>query len=131
MDDFNASKGSRILLLLAVFSIIIVFFIAFFKYYVNEDFLIYIKDYCDPNKEKCFIHQCDADDTRCSAFPNGKFYYKILYKKQYNIMHDCGGGECQEIICRSGEHSCQIFYCSETNLSEFGLDDTCIDDLSE
>jgi hypothetical protein len=123
-DIRKFSKGSVLLGLFVVFSIIISVSLSFYKYYIKRDYLLYIKGLCDPLREKCFVHECESDDIRCSSLPDQKFYYKILMKKAYNVP-SCTGGECSKVSCVPGEESCTIYYCSDDNLEKFDLSDTC------
>lgn len=125
MSDVQITRGSRILIILTVLLIIGAVCISFIKYFYNGDYLLYIKVSCDPNKDNCFIHECDSDDVRCSSLPDNKFYYKIIFKKELNAP-TCVGINCPEVTCSPNEESCTEYFCSEDNLIKFDLPDTCI-----
>ena len=124
MQDFQASKASKFLIFLVILSIISVFAVSFLKYFVNKDFLLYIKQACDPQIEKCFVQECEPDDIRCSSYPEGKFYYKIVINKQKDLLN-CSGKDCAAITCEPNEEFCTVYLCSESNLEKFDLPDTC------
>ncbi len=122
--NINASKGSKFLIIFIVLATVFVVFLSFFEYFIKRDFILYIKEICNPITEKCFLHQCEDGDVRCSSFPDGKFYYKIIYQKQYKIPA-CTGTNCPPVTCGTGDTTCSVYYCSDKNLNKFGLSDTC------
>lgn len=111
---------------LIIVTMAIVFSVAysFYRYFIQGDYLLYVKVPCDSTLEKCFIHECDLDDVRCSGLQDQKYYYKIIMKKAYNI-EKCETPDCAMPSCSPGEESCQTFYCSNDNLLKFDLDDLC------
>lgn len=124
MNDIQSSRGSKLLFLFILFSIIFAILLSFTKYYLKNDFLLYIKEPCNPQLETCFLHECEEDDVRCSSLKDGKFYYKILYKKEYNTP-PCASTDCQHVSCGPSEEACSLYFCSDATLEQFDLSDTC------
>lgn len=124
MNDKRLTSGGRSLIILVVLSIIVTGVLSVYRFYFKKDYLLFIKEPCDPQKEACFVHECDLDDTRCSQLPDNKFYYKILYKLERNIP-ECSGDQCPEMECGQGEAGCSIYFCSDATLKEFDLSDSC------
>ncbi len=123
-SDIKVSKGSQILVWFIVLAISFSTGLSFYRYFVKKDFQLYIKEVCNPKIESCFIHQCEDGDVRCSVYPDGKFYYKIIYQKQYKAP-DCTSINCPPITCDVNDTTCSVYYCSEDNLKKFGLPDNC------
>lgn len=123
MHSLN-SRASFILLATVVTSVMLSVIFSFYKFYIKEDFLIYLKAFCDPQKEACFMQQCDETDVRCTPLVDGKFYYKIIYRKNLKTP-PCHGSSCIAMECAPKEVECETFYCSADNLVLFDLDDVC------
>lgn len=126
MSDFDlkSSKGSRILVIFIVLAIIFAIGLSFYEYFIKKDFSLYIKETCDPNIDKCFLHQCEDGDTRCSSLPDGKFYYKIIYQKEYKAPV-CTDADCPSITCDANDKDCSVNYCSDESITKFDLEDVC------
>ncbi len=58
---------------------------SFYKYYVKKDYLLYIKEGCDPSYEECLVEECDREDPRCLPSENGLMYYKEVYQKANSL----------------------------------------------
>lgn len=123
MNEIQVSRYSAALLALLVISISTTVFLSFFKFYRQQDYLVYVKAFCDPSLESCFLEDCE-DDIRCNPDEDGKFAYKIFLKKASNIPL-CKNEVCPEIFCKSQEESCEEFFCSDENLNKFDIDAAC------
>ena len=124
MNEIQTSSWSRLLVFFVVISITFVILLVFFKYFIKKDFDLYVKETCDPALQKCFVHQCEDGDVRCSSLPDGKYFYKIILQKEYNAPV-CNSGICPEITCSLGDTSCKVYLCSDDNLKKFELSDKC------
>jgi len=123
-SDIKTSKGSKILVTFIGLAMISAIGLSFYRYFIKKDFSLYVKETCDPSIEKCFVHVCEDGDTRCSSLPDSIFYYKIIYQKESKAPV-CTDNDCPPIICEANDSDCQIYYCSDENLIEFELEDTC------
>lgn len=125
MSDITISKGSKFLLAAVAVSLISAVLYSIVTDIFKKDYLLYIKIPCNPANENCFVQSCDSEDPRCPPESEGKFYYKVLFKKERDIPPNCTGTGCLEVTCKPGEESCSVFLCSDVNLETLGLSDTC------
>ena len=124
MADIETARGSTFLIVCTVLCVLLAVSFSFFKYFLERDFLLFVKESCDPSKESCFVHECETDDVRCSQLSTGKFFYKIVFKKDYKTSA-CVGSKCSEVKCDKNEEFCFVYYCSDATLSKFDLADSC------
>lgn len=122
ISEIQVSRHSTTLLVILVVSISSVVFLSFYKFYRQQDYLIYIKTFCDTSIESCFLEDCG--DVRCVPNDQGKFAYKIFFKKASNTP-SCDGENCAEIFCKPQEEDCEEFHCNNENISKFELDANC------
>lgn len=125
MSDIAISKGSNFLLVVVAVSLISAILYSIITDVFKRDYLLYIKIPCNPANENCFVQSCDSEDPRCPSEPEGKFYYKVLFKKERDIPRNCTGTGCLGLTCRPGENACSVYLCSNMNLETLGLSDTC------
>ena len=131
MTDIPISKGSKFLLAIVVASMALAILYSIVTYLFNKDYLLYIKIPCNPANENCFVQSCESEDPRCPPESEGKFYYKVFFKKEGDIPRNCSDNSCLDLTCRSDEESCAVFLCSDENLETLGLSDTCSDASNE
>ncbi|MFZ2048915.1 MAG: hypothetical protein WAV25_01285 [Minisyncoccia bacterium] len=124
IESSKNSYASRFLIILTISAILFVVLFSFYKFYIKKDFTLYIKETCNPATEVCFVQECADDDVRCSSLPDKMFYFKIIYQKEYKLAK-CTKDNCPSITCVEGDNTCSVYYCSEENLTKFGLSDTC------
>jgi len=124
MDKYPTGRGAQLLVVIVVLSILIVSALSFYRYLIKKDYMLFIKEPCDPKIETCFIHECDIGDVRCNSAKEGKIFYKIIHKNALN-MPACPDGLCPQVDCKSDEKDCEIIFCSPDILENYGLSDTC------
>lgn len=124
MDEILVTRGSKILFHVLWISIVISISFSFYKYLFLRDYQLYIKVECDPERSTCFKQKCEKDDVRCNAYPNGIYYYKILFKNAYKTV-PCTTKNCPAPVCTVNEEGCKEYYCSKENIKRFDLDATC------
>ncbi|MFA6475951.1 MAG: hypothetical protein WCV68_00895 [Candidatus Paceibacterota bacterium] len=108
-------KKSKILLGILALVIFISVGISFYQTIYIHKYLITTEISCDPNKESCFVFECDpVEDESCSKDPNQQVsYYKIISKNAQNIpICESGNDNCPELSCIYGEKDCQITLCA-------------------
>lgn len=123
MESSMAQMLSKWLVVIVVAILISTMLLSVKKYYFDRDYLLYIKATCNPSVEKCFVHECDEGDVRCEGDNEAIQYYKILYKKENQMMF-CAGNDCLNKPC-SNNLDCFVRYCSTGALLELKLPDTC------
>lgn len=79
MQSESNKVQSDILLILAVIMIAFSVAFSFYKYYVVKDYLLYVKESCDPQLEECLSEECDIEDPRCAPSEDGLMHYKETY----------------------------------------------------
>lgn len=122
MNQTETSKGSKFLAFLVFGSIFVAMVASFFRYYIKNDFLLYIKAPCDPMTDSCFAEECEAEDVRCG---NNYLYYKIVYKNQSQIPN-CISGICPEVNCEKDESTCEEYFCTDENIKNFEVPAHCV-----
>ncbi len=76
---------------------------AFNKYYIQRDYLVFANVSCDPGQHSCFIG--DGEST-----PD---YYSMIFKRAYLIPPcDAWADECAELTCLpSDSYGCTHQFC--------------------
>lgn len=124
MSSLSSNYSSKALVILVVVCIVVATFLSVYNYLIRKDFILYIKAPCNPSVSSCFVHDCEDGDVRCDTASGGIVYYKIVLKKERNII-PCSSEDCTELKCESGEDSCEEIFCSEEALQQFALEDNC------
>jgi len=95
-------KGTRILILIIILASLISAGVAFYKFYIVRDYLVFANVPCDPVQHSCFIG--NGQDTP-------QYYEKI--SKKANTIPVCNGwlDQCPELTCVQGDSSCTVEYC--------------------
>ncbi|MBA4318329.1 MAG: hypothetical protein C0412_08005 [Flavobacterium sp.] len=109
-------KKSKIFFIVFFAIVFLTIGISFYKFYILKDYYITAEADCDPEKEKCFIYECDpAVDTECPENADERLsYYKLIEKKAYSIpLCDASDPNCLPLSCQAGE-DCQEIFCDET-----------------
>lgn len=101
-----------VILLLIVGSV----FLAYYKYGIKKDFLLYVKGNCDPKVESCFNEVCVEDDRRCLHFAADGVnrFYKIIFVKNNSVpLCNIDDEKCIDEFCVNNNKDCLIYNCSE------------------
>jgi hypothetical protein len=96
-----------------------------YKYFVKRDYSLYARVSCDPEKENCFVEECDTDKGECTG--EDKTYYKFILKSAQDAplcISEDGTNTCKELVCSDGE-SCEAILCSEEYINEFEIEGHC------
>lgn len=116
----NTSKILTLVFALLVLSSIGV---AYYRYMVQENFLVKYQTPCDPATEACFVYECDPEADECTGNPEeDTTYYNLMYRLAKNIPA-CDvniEGDCDKAYsCPVGEEKCEIITCNnETSVAE-------------
>ena len=97
---------------------ILVFAYTAYKFLLKKDYLLYAQVSCNPVTESCFVYECDPEVEECEEDTS---YFKVIYKKAY-LAPTCDNEdtECPELSCEIGEENCDVVYCSEEDLEDYG-----------
>lgn len=107
---------------LIIIAIIIIILMSYFRFIINNDYIVYYEGECDPYLNSCFIG-CDNDD--CTE----EYYYKRIEKNASDLLEQCGENilVCdQSNFCLDSDRFCSIEYCdseiqdNECKSFEFG-----------
>lgn len=87
---------------------------SFYKFYLLKDYSVSGEVSCDPATESCFVYVCNPEEEECTGDPEqDTFYYKLIYKKAYNIpICDKILPGCEELFCEESEADCSIVTCN-------------------
>ena len=128
-NEKRQALSSRILFVLLFIGLASVISLAYYRYIIQEDFLIYAQVSCDPESESCFVWQCiPSEDDSCPEDPEEQtWHYKIVYKKASYVPHCDPYSEsgCPELSCETGEEACEIIYCSPDDVSVYQDSESC------
>lgn len=118
MDKSNKIYSLILMIMLAA-SIVSVVFVSYYKYVVNEDFLIYAQVECDPQEESCFVFECFQDGEDWCETGDEFWFYKVIYKKAYNApsCDPLSKEGCPELSCDINEDFCEVIYCNQENVN--------------
>ncbi|NQV88000.1 MAG: hypothetical protein HQ402_00400 [Parcubacteria group bacterium] len=107
-------KKSKILLAVILLVALVAIGYTFYRYVIEEDYLITADASCDPETESCFYIPCE--DSDCSTNID---YYKVVTKKAFNVsLCDPADSSCDALVCKSGEIDCTVTYCTPDNISD-------------
>ncbi len=95
----------RSFLVLIIAGAVLSIALAFYKFYIEKDYLIHAHVPCDPFVDPCFIGV--EDETGAPQF------YKEVQKMAYAIPA-CNGWKdaCPPLACKPGEPLCTEIYCA-------------------
>lgn len=115
-NSFDEKKQSIIIFIFLTILTIGSIFFGYYKYILEEDFLIYAQVSCDPEIESCFVYE-DGEEI---------WDYKIIYKKAYQApkCEPLSEEGCPELSCGFGE-KCEVVTCSLENVTQFSEADYC------
>lgn len=108
-------KVGKLIILFVVLASLVSSSVAFYKFYIVRDYLVFANVSCDSTLHSCFVGDGDSAPQ----------YYEKISKKA-NTIPVCNGwlNQCQELSCTQGDSSCTIEYCQ----SDTG--DTCYGPVS-
>lgn len=108
--NITGMKGVQILILTIILASLVSAGVAFYKFYIIRDYLVFANVSCDSTSHSCFVGDGDSAPQ----------YYEKVSKKA-NAIPICNGwlNQCPELSCTQGDSSCTIEYCQ----SDTG--DTC------
>ncbi len=100
-----------------VLIILLVLIQTFFRIYNFKDYFVVDEVFCDINSEECFVRsfeeKCfESEDSNCMT-TNQKEYYKVIYKKAYNIqtcLYETGTENLCQLSCGPHEDETECFY---------------------
>lgn len=103
-------KIAKITILLISLASLVSASIAFYKFYIARDYLIFANVSCDSTSHSCFVGDNGA---------TSQYYEKV--SKIANTIPVCNGwlNQCPELSCAQGDSSCTVEYC------ESDTGDTC------
>jgi hypothetical protein len=94
----------------------------YYKYVIQEDYMVKAQAPCDPYTESCFVAVCDPEEEECTGnVDEDTTYYKILYRNAQNIPPCDANSEegCNaSLTCWDGESECEIVACSPDAVEE-------------
>jgi len=95
-------KGVQLFTIVIILASLISAGVAFNKFYIARNYLVFANVPCDPNLHSCFVGDGDSAP---------KSYEKISRKA--NTIPVCNGwlNQCPELICAQNDSSCSIEYC--------------------
>lgn len=92
--------------------------LAYYRYYIQRDYIITSQAACDPYVETCFVSLCDSNEDECSENPDENIsYYKDISRNAKNVPV-CNPTEegCSALSCPVGETDCEVTLC-DTNVN--------------
>lgn len=109
-------KGAHLVISLVILASLVSAGVAFYKFYITRDYLVFANVTCDSTLNSCFIG--DGDST-----PR---YYETISKKA-NTIPVCNGwlDQCLELYCTQGDPNCIVEYCQSDT------EDTCYGPVSD
>lgn len=103
---------NHIFFYIIILCIVIMAFVSFSRFIINNDYFVYYEGTCDPYVNSCF-EICEEDE--CT-------YYTKVQKYASDIHNQCGvditGCELSD-MCLSSDKECSITYCDKE------IDDNC------
>lgn len=113
-------KNSKIVIMVVLFFVLVVLFLTYYKIFISKNYEISFEVSCDPEKESCFIYECDPiTEGDCSDQPVD--YYKLIERKAFDI-EKCSDGDVDCLSCKENEINCSVVLC-DPNSSENICDD--------
>lgn len=109
MKKININFHEHLLLFIILPLIIVVSIFSYYRFVVNNDYLIGYEGTCDPNTQKCFI---GCEDDICTK----EYYYSKMTKYGPDLYNECGNDitDCESAnICLVNDRGCSITYCDE------------------
>lgn len=81
---------------------------SYWKYFLQRDYIVIAELPCDPERESCFIHECDPSEEECDLPVS---YYKFIESKAY-VLPPCDPNiECSFEDCHRDSEDCRIIEC--------------------
>ena len=79
---------------------------AYFRFIVQQDYLVLYDVECDPITNSCYIY-CEDDDCE---YP---YYYSLIERYAYEIYESCGDdlSQCESATQCSDDVYCEQFFC--------------------
>ncbi|MDD4989810.1 MAG: hypothetical protein PHW31_00670 [Candidatus Pacebacteria bacterium] len=114
------AKNSKVFFIFFFSIIFIVIAISFYKYFILKDYYIKTQVECNPEKEKCFMAECDvSSDSECPENPSERInYYKIVEKKAFAIpLCDENSPDCLPFVCQE-KKNCKEILCDEATKTD-------------
>ncbi|MCA9360862.1 hypothetical protein KC730_03160 [Candidatus Kaiserbacteria bacterium] len=104
----------------------------YYRYYVQQDFLVLAEMDCDPETESCFTWICDPEvdgEEYCTGdLAEDTWYYKDIYRNAKYIPNcDPYDEGCPALECIEEEEYCEIVLCTNEIVEEEELDYECTD----
>ena len=128
------SEKTKSTIFFSVITILIVaaIIITYCKFFIFENYQILVHVSCDPQKENCFVNECDPSSNpgqSCEGYPQ---YYKLISKEAKDIKDICpqdpnGNVSCPELTCNPGKGNCSYELCQDGNAD--GI--TCADEIKK
>lgn len=103
-------------------SIIVIGVFSYFRFIVNNDYIVEYEGACDPTMEKCFV---GCEDDSCTK----EYYYSSVQKYVPDLYRECGKDitDCEAAsICLPEDLKCSVTYCD----SEADGNDACYTEQS-
>jgi len=97
----------NILFYILIPATIMVVFISFHRFIINNDYIVSYEGVCDPMLESCFTGCADDECTE-------EYYYTNMQKYAADLLKECGEDitDCEEAnICLPGDRDCSVIYC--------------------
>lgn len=109
-------KGVQILILTIILASLVSASVAFYKFYIVRDYLVFASVSCDSTLYSCFVGDGDSAP---------RYYEKI--SKKANMIPVCNGwlDQCPELYCTQGDPNCIVEYCQSDT------EDTCYGPVSD
>lgn len=82
---------------------------SYFRFMVNNDYMVSYEGECDPTVDTCFL---GCEDDECTE----SYYYTNMQKYAADLYRQCGPDitGCEEAnICLPEDYNCSITYCDE------------------
>lgn len=110
-----------------VLSIISIGVVSYYRFIVNNDYIVSYEGSCDPVTENCFK---GCEDETCTE----EYYYTNVQKYAADLYAQCGGDitECEAAaMCFSGDRNCTVEYCDLEKDGELCETITEVPEISE
>ena len=104
---FNINFREYFFYYFLLIAILIVGVFSYFRFIVNNDYILYYEGECDPTVKSCFI---GCEDDECTK----EYFYSKVQKYAPDVIRECGGvvTDCTEAnICFPTDKECSITYC--------------------
>lgn len=107
MEAKNTSFRENIFFYILIIIITVIGTISYYRFMVNEDYLIRYEGVCDPTIHTCFV---GCEDDECTT----EYYYSDVVKYAPDLYAECGKNitDCEIAnICLPKDKTCTITYC--------------------